>query len=154
MKIKYWQVIKILDENNNVKYHTDGNVLYKASKVEYEAKQESTQSPTLSCIENQIFIEKELKKHYTVPLQETMKLKNIKGCKFIMFHNPETNKPVFIAKSLLLKGTIICTTPNHDNKYSSAYCVRDKETNEVIGIVMPCANVIEENIETYKKKVL
>lgn len=149
-KMKYNEVITVLDENNNVKYHTDGNVMYIADKVSYTYKTEKEQHPTLKFVEEQLFNLEEFNK-YDILLEETMHVKELGKAKFIEFYNPVHNCKVCINKNFLLKHTKLYT--RLDKSYLSAICIKDMN-NEVIGVVMPVQHPITVEAIKYEKSVL
>lgn len=157
--IKYDNVIYIKDKEGNIKYHSDGNALYKNDSATYGYKTETTTNPKLETIEEWI---NELET-FSTKLKETGLKLNIKKTKTtaIQFKAGKDKDGkdinIYINKKYLLDGKGIELFVGDTDVQHQKIAI--KRNGELIGLVMPIAvNENEaqfaENSEKYNKMYL
>lgn len=130
--VKYDNVIYVKDKDGNVKYHTDGNALYKSDAVTQTFKTETKETPKIEPIEEWL---NEADK-YSQNLAETgVKRKTHQGTA-IQFKLGKDDY-IWVNKKYLLDGKGIELFANTEKSLYNRIAI--KKNGETIGIVMPIA---------------
>lgn len=128
--VKYDNVIYVKDKDGNVKYHTDGNALYKSDAVTQTFKTETKETPKIEPIEEWL---NEADKYSQNLVETGVKRKTRQGTA-IQFKLGKSNY-IWVNKKYLLDGKGIELFANTEDSLYNRIAI--KKNGETIGIVMP-----------------